>query len=70
MKVHDEEEKRVSRILNIKPIGTCEIMVQACRQDSITSREGLQILDELVTVGFRIDSTVYRLILNELGLSL
>ncbi len=31
--------RRVSRILNIKPIGTCGIAVQAFRQGSITKRE-------------------------------
>jgi len=67
--VDDKEARRVARILNIKPIGTCGIIVQACRQGSIMSREGLQILDELVKIGFRISSTVYRRILNELELS-
>ena len=67
--VDDKEARRVSRILNIKPIGTCGIIVQASRQGSITKREALQILDDLVKVGFRIDLTVYHRILDELGLS-
>lgn len=65
----DREARRVSRILNIKPMGTCGIVVQAFRQGSITKREALQTLDELVKVGFRISSTVYRRILDELGIS-
>lgn len=65
----DREARRVSRILNIKPIGTCGILVQAFRQASITKREALQILDDLVKVGFRISSAVYRRILDELGIS-
>ena len=68
--VDDKEARRVSRILNIKPIGTCGIIVQECKQGSITGREALQILDELVKVGFRIGPTVYRRVFNELGLSL
>ncbi len=65
----DREARRVSRILNIKPIGTCGTIVQAFRQDSITKREALQIIDDLVKAGLRISSTVYRRILDELGMS-
>ena len=65
----DREARRVSRILNIKPIGTCGILVQTFRQASITEGEALQILDDLVKVGFRISSAVYRRILDELGIS-
>ena len=65
----DREARRVSRILNIKPIGTFGTLVQAFRQDLITKREALQILDDLVKVGFRISSAVYRRILDELGIS-
>ena len=55
--------------MNIKPIGTCGTVVQAFRQGSITKREALQILDDLVKVGLRISSTLYRRILDELGMS-
>ena len=65
----DREARKVSRILNIKPIGTCGTIVQAFRQDSITKREALQIIDDLVKAGLRISSTVYRRILDELGMS-
>ena len=65
----DREARRVSRILNIKPIGTCGILIQTFRQASITEGEALQILDDLVKVGFRISSAVYRRILDELGIS-
>lgn len=65
----DREARSVSRILNIKPIGTCGILVQTFRQASITEGEALQILDDLVKVGFRISSAVYRRILDELGIS-
>jgi len=67
--VDDKEARRFSRILNIKLIGSCGIIVQACRQDSITSGDALQILDELVKVGFRIDSTVYHRVFKELRIS-
>jgi len=68
--VDDKEARRVSGMLNIKPIGTCSIIVQAHRQGSITSREALRVLNELVKVGFRISPTVYRRVLDELGLPL
>jgi len=68
--VDDEEARRVSGILNIKPVGTCGVIVQACRQGLTTNREALQIIDELVKVGFRIGPTAYRRLLDELGLSL
>lgn len=67
--VDDREARRTSRILNIRPIGTCGLIVQSCRQGSTTSREALQIVDDLVKAGFRLDPTVYRRILDELGLS-
>jgi len=65
----DREARRVSRILNIKPIGTCGTVIQAFRQGSITKKEALQIIDDLVKVGFRISSTLYRKILDELEIS-
>ena len=65
----DREARRVSRIMKIRPIGTIGILVQASRQDLITKGEALQIIDDLVKVGFRISSAVYRRILDELGTS-
>jgi len=67
--VDDREARRVSRILNIRPIGTCGIIVQSYRQGSTTRGEAVQIVDDLVKAGFRLDPTVYRRILDELGLS-
>ena len=66
----DREARRVSRMLNIKPIGTCGTVVQAYSQGTITKREALQIIDDLVKAGFRISITVYRRILDELEVSL
>ena len=66
----DREARRVSRMLNIKPIGTCGTVVQAYSQGTITKREALQIIDDLVKAGFRINITVYRRILDELEVSL
>jgi len=66
--VDDKEARRVSRILNIKPVGTCGIIVQAWRHGSISSKETLRILDDLVKVGFRIGPRVYRRVLDELGI--
>ena len=67
--VDNREARRISRILNIRPIGTCGIIVQSYRQGSTTRGEAVQIVDDLVKAGFRLDPTVYRRILDELGLS-
>jgi len=68
--VDDKEARRVSRILNIQPIGTCGVIAQAYRQGSITNKEALLILDSLLKAGFRISSTLYRRIIEDLGISL
>ncbi|MFQ6075914.1 MAG: DUF3368 domain-containing protein [Candidatus Bathyarchaeia archaeon] len=67
--VDDKEARRVSRILKIRPIGTCGVLVQACRQGSIANGEAIKILDELVRSGFRIEVSVYRRVLRELRLT-
>lgn len=64
--VDDKEARRVSRILKIKPIGTCGILVQAHRKGLISTNEAEQILDDLIKAKFRIDPTVYRSIIKEL----
>jgi len=65
----DKEARRVSRILKIKPIGTCGILIQAHRQGIIEKEETLQILDDLVTKGFRISISVYNQIRDELNIT-
>lgn len=64
----DKEARRVSKMLNIMPIGTCSIIVQAYRQRTITKDEAIQTLNELLKAGFRIDTELYRKILRELEL--
>ena len=64
--VDDKEARRVSRILRIKPIGTCGILVQAHRKGLISINEAQEILDNLIKAQFRIDSIVYRAIIKEL----
>ena len=64
--VDDKAARRVSRILKIKPIGTCGILVQAHRKGLISTNEAEQVLDDLIKAKFRVDSTVYRLIVKEL----
>lgn len=64
--VDDKEARRVSRILKIKPIGTCGILVQAHKKGLISTNEVEQVLDDLIKAKFRVDSTVYRLIVKEL----
>ncbi|MGB9716994.1 MAG: hypothetical protein ACP5PQ_07090 [Thermoproteota archaeon] len=67
--VDDRETGRVSRILGITPIGTFSVIIQSFRQGSITRKDALKTLDDLVKVGFRIDSTLYRIMLEKLGLT-
>lgn len=64
--VDDKEARRVSRILKIKPIGTCGVLVQAHKKGLISTNEAQQILDDLIEAKFRIDPTVYRSIIKEL----
>lgn len=64
--VDDKEARRVARILKIRSIGTCGILVQACRKGLISANEAEEILDDLVKAKFRIDSTVYRSVIREL----
>ena len=62
----DREARRVSRILNIKPVGTLGILVKAYRQGSITKAEVLQVLEDLMKAGFRMSVSVYRRVLGEM----
>lgn len=64
--VDDREARRASRILGITPIGTFGVIIQAFRQNSITKREVLKTLDDLIKAGFRIDSALYRATLGKL----
>jgi len=64
--VDDKEARRVSRILRVKPIGICGILVQAHRKGLISTNEAEQILDNLIKTNFRIDPTVYRSIIKKL----
>lgn len=64
--VDDKEARRVSRILEIKPIGTCGILVQAHRKSLISTNEAEQVLDNLIRAKFRIDSTLYSSIIKKL----
>jgi hypothetical protein len=64
--VDDNEARRVSRIIRIKPIGTCGILVQAHRKGLISINEAQEIIDDLIKAEFRIDSIVYSSIIKEL----
>ena len=64
--VDDKEARRVSRILEVKPVGTCGILVQAYKKGLISTNEVEQTLDDLIKAKFRIDPTVYRLIIKKL----
>ncbi len=64
--VDDKEARRVARILKIRPMGTCGILILAFRKGLISATEVEQILDDLIEAKFRIDSTVYRLVIKEL----
>ncbi|MBS7633938.1 DUF3368 domain-containing protein [Candidatus Bathyarchaeota archaeon] len=62
----DKEARRVSKMLSITPIGTCSIIIQAYKQKAITKNEAVQIMDDLLKVGFRINPELYCRILHEL----
>lgn len=66
--VDDMEARRVAKILKIRPIGTCGVLVQAYRRNLITARETEEILHSLVRAQFRISPNLYRRILHEIGL--
>lgn len=62
----DKEARRVSKMLNITPIGTCSIIIQAYKQKMITKNEAKETLNDLLKAGFRIDLELYRRILHEI----
>ncbi len=62
----DKEARRVPKMLSITPMGTCSIIIHAYKQKAITKNEAVQIMDDLLKVGFRIDPELYRRILHEL----
>ncbi len=64
--VDDKEARRVARILKIRPLGTCGILVQGYRKGLTSANEAEQTLDDLVKAKFRIDPTVYRSVIREL----
>ena len=64
--VDDKEARRVARILRIKPIGTCGILIQAHSSGLITASEAEEILDDLIRAQFRVEAALYRRILKEL----
>lgn len=64
----DKEARRVARILRIKPIGTCGVLIEACKHGLVSVSEASEILGELVKAHFRISPALYRRILRELGL--
>ncbi|MBO3839811.1 MAG: DUF3368 domain-containing protein [Thermoproteota archaeon] len=64
--VDDREARRVSKILRITPVGTFGVIIQAFRQNSITKNEALKTLDDLIKAGLRIDSTLYRMMIEKL----
>lgn len=64
--VDDKEARRIARILSIKPIGTCGILIQAHSLGLITASEAEEILDSLIRAQFRVEPALYRRILKEL----
>lgn len=64
--VDDKEARRVSRILKVKPVGTCGILVQAYKKGLISTNEVEQTLDDLIKAKFRIDPTAYHSIIKKL----
>ena len=60
----DKEARKVAKLLNIKPIGTLGIIIQALKIGAITQKEAENIVDDLITSGLRIDTTLYKKILE------
>jgi uncharacterized protein len=60
----DKEARKVAKILNIKPIGTLGITIQALKIGAITQKEAENIVDDLIAIGLRIDTTLYKKILE------
>ncbi|MEM4251604.1 MAG: DUF3368 domain-containing protein [Candidatus Bathyarchaeia archaeon] len=66
--VDDMEARRAAKILKIRPIGTCGVLVQAYRRRLVTATEAEEILHSLVRAQFRTSPSLYRRILHEIGL--
>ena len=64
----DKEARKVSKMLNIRPIGTIGTVIQCQRQNIIIKKQAVQIVDDLINAGLRIDTILYRRILNELNI--
>lgn len=60
----DKEARKVARILNIKPVGTLGLVIQALKIAAITKKETETIVDDLINAGLRIDVALYRKILD------
>jgi len=63
----DKEARRVAGILKIKTLGTCGILIQACKQGLVSSEDAEEILNDLIKAGFRIDLILYRRVIKELS---
>ncbi len=62
----DNEARKTSKILGIKPIGTWGTVIQAYRRDYITKKEALQTIDDLIHAGLGMNLILYKRILFEL----
>jgi predicted nucleic acid-binding protein len=62
----DREARRVSKVLNVRPVGTLGVLVEARKQGLITRAEALQTLEDLLNAGFRMSVSVYRRVLDEM----
>lgn len=62
----DNEARKTSKILNIKTIGTLGTVIQAHKLEYITKKEALTIIDDLIKAGLRINTILYRRILEEI----
>jgi len=64
----DKEARRVAKLLKLKHIGTCGILIKAHKQGLISTREASDMLDDLIRIHFRMEPALYRRILKELAL--
>jgi predicted nucleic acid-binding protein len=66
----DKEARRIAKMLNIKPVGTCGIIIAAYKRGIIDRKTAVDIINELVKAGLRISTQLYQRILHELGIKL
>lgn len=66
----DKEARRIAKMLNIKPVGTCGIIIAAYKRGIVDRKTAIDTINELIKAGLRISTLLYKKILHELGIEL